>query len=141
MMCPEDVPEDMPEEVQEDALSFAPVALSDSSSLDILSLLEGDTSDYNYTSPTRNLLDTNGDMRTKWSKYLNDVPECCPEGVNYPILMPVIIMLLRNKINLIKGTYIITLFTYDCVCYLFIILLFQSIKVIETNDAKESFLH
>ncbi len=132
-MCP-DVPEDMPEEVQEDALSFAPVALSDSSSLDILSLLEGDTSDYNYTSPTRNLLDTNGDMRTKWSKYLKvtfveyNVPECCPEGVNYPILMPVIIMLLRNKINLFKGKYIITLFTYDCVCYLFIILLFQSIK-------------
>ena len=61
MTCPEDIPEDMPEEVQEDALSFASVALSDSSSLDILSLLEGDTSDNNNTSPTRNPLDTKGD--------------------------------------------------------------------------------
>ncbi len=61
MMCPEDIPEDIPEEVQEDALSFASVALSDASSLDILSLLEGDTSDNNNTSPIRNPLDTKGD--------------------------------------------------------------------------------
>ncbi len=55
------MPEDMPEEVQVDALSFASVALSDASSLDILSLLEGDTSDNNNTSPDRNPPDTKGD--------------------------------------------------------------------------------
>ncbi len=50
MTCPENIPE----KVQEDALSYP-------SSLDILSLLEGDTSDNNNTSPTRNPLDTKGD--------------------------------------------------------------------------------
>ncbi len=58
MTRPQDIPEDIPEEFQEDAISLASVALSDSSSLDILSLLEGDNSDCNNTSPARKPLDT-----------------------------------------------------------------------------------
>ncbi len=71
MTYPEDIPE-----VQEDALSFASVALSDSSSLDILSLLEGDTSDINNTSPTRNPLYTKGD-----ADKMESVSEHSPCGV------------------------------------------------------------
>ncbi len=52
----------MPEEVHEDALSFVSVALLDSSSLDILSLLEGDNSDNNNTIPAKNPLDIEGEV-------------------------------------------------------------------------------